>query len=49
MHKILVINPNSNEDVTTKLTAIFLDYPKKKNTKVDCISLKQGQFGIETN
>ena len=49
MYKILVINPNSNEDVTTKLTAIFLDYPKKKNTKVDCISLKQGPFGIETD
>ena len=30
MYKILVINPNSNEDVTTKLTAIFRDYPKKR-------------------
>jgi len=49
MHKILVINPNSNDDVTAKLTTIFREYPTKKNTKVSCISLKEGPFGIETD
>ena len=47
MHKILVINPNSNEDVTLKLSDIFCDYTISKNTKVDCISIQEGPFGIE--
>ena len=49
MHKILVINPNSNADVTVKLSGIFCDYHVTKNTKVDCISIQEGPFGIESD
>ena len=49
MHKILVINPNSNADVTVKLSDIFREYHISKNTKVDCISIQEGPFGIESD
>ncbi len=49
MHKILVINPNSNADVTVKLSDIFREYHITKNTKVDCISIQDGPFGIESD
>ena len=49
MHKILVINPNSNADVTVKLSDIFCEYHISKNTKVDCISIQEGPFGIESD
>ena len=49
MHKILVINPNSNTDVTVKLSDIFREYHISKKTKVDCISIQDGPFGIESD
>ena len=49
MHKILVINPNSNAVVTVKLSDIFREYHITKNTKVDCISIQDGPFGIESD
>ncbi len=49
MHKILVINPNSNDLVTTKLKASFCDDSFTNHTQIECVTLKEGPFGIETD
>ena len=45
--KILVINPNSNESVTTGLRQSLPAVPK--GFVVDCCTLRDGPFGIETD
>jgi len=49
MHKILVINPNSNDLVTKQLQASFCDDRFRKDTQVECVTLEEGPFGIETD
>jgi len=49
MPRVLVINPNSNDLVTEKLQASLGSYNPYPDTEVDCISIQEGPFGIETD
>jgi allantoin racemase len=46
--KILVINPNSNEQVTRHLADALQPLNFGGGPEIDCITLKEGPFGIET-
>ncbi len=45
---ILVINPNSNEAVTKGLEAALAPLAFKDGPAIECVTLKEGPFGIET-
>jgi Asp/Glu/hydantoin racemase len=45
--KILVINPNSNESVTAGLRESLAEFSTEAD--VDCCTLKEGPFGIESD
>jgi len=49
MHKILVINPNSNVLVTEKMQDSFNNHNSIRSDEVDCITLSGAPFGIETD
>tara|TARA_B100001142_G_scaffold287752_1_gene303489 strand:+ start:589 stop:1239 length:651 start_codon:yes stop_codon:yes gene_type:complete len=49
MPRILVINPNSNNLVTSKLQTALYKYTSDINITVHCISIDEGPFGIETD
>jgi len=46
--RILVVNPNSNEAVTKGLADALAPVAFKDGPEVDCVTLKEGPFGIET-
>jgi allantoin racemase len=46
--KILVINPNSNEQVTRNLADALQPLRFEGGPEIDCVTLKQGPFGVET-
>lgn len=45
---ILVINPNSNEAVTKGLETALAPLAFKDGPAIECVTLKEGPFGIET-
>jgi Asp/Glu/hydantoin racemase len=47
MPRILVINPNSNEQVTDNLRESLIEFDG--DTSIECCTLADGPFGIETN
>lgn len=47
MHKILVINPNSNESVTAGLRESLHEF--RGEADIDCCTLENGPFGIESD
>ena len=49
MHKILVINPNSNVLVTEKMQDSFDNHSPNGSVGVDFITLSGAPFGIETD
>jgi Asp/Glu/hydantoin racemase len=46
--RILVVNPNSNEAVTKGLADALAPVAFKDGPEVDCVTLQEGPFGIET-
>ena len=48
MKKILVINPNSNEAVTDGLRASLAPLQIPGRVEIECMTLAEGPFGIET-
>jgi allantoin racemase len=46
--KILVINPNSNEEVTRNLAAALQPLHFDGGPEIDCVTLREGPFGVET-
>ena len=46
--KILVVNPNSNETVTRSLSEALLPFSRIGGFEVDCVTLAEGPYGIET-
>jgi Asp/Glu/hydantoin racemase len=46
--KILVINPNSNAQVTLNLAGALQPLLFEGGPEIDCVTLSQGPFGIET-
>lgn len=48
MKKILVINPNSNPDVTHGLAEALAPLNIPGRVGIDCMTLSEGPFGIET-
>lgn len=48
MKKILVINPNSNEAVTDGISECLEPLRITNQVDIECITLKQGPFGIES-
>lgn len=48
-HRILVINPNSNESVTRGIDAALDGYRRRHNIEIDCVTLEEGPFGIESD
>ena len=48
MKKILVINPNSNDAVTEGLQDCLSPLQIKDQVKIECMTLTEGPFGIET-
>ncbi len=48
MKKILVINPNSNPDVTHGLASALAPYTIEGRAEIECMTLTEGPFGIET-
>jgi Asp/Glu/hydantoin racemase len=46
--KILVINPNSNEEVTRNLADALRPLHFEGGPEIDCITLREGPFGVET-
>lgn len=48
MKKIMVINPNSNEAVTEGLRNCLAPLQIKAQVEIECMTLAEGPFGIET-
>lgn len=48
MKKILAINPNSNEAVTEGMRDCLAPLSIKDHVEVECVTLDEGPFGIET-
>ncbi len=48
MIRILVINPNSNPNVTSGIDDALGSFREKAGVSIDCIELEDGPFGIET-
>ena len=46
--RILVVNPNSNDAVTEGLAAALQAILFKDGPKIECVTLPEGPFGIET-
>lgn len=46
--RILVINPNSNEEVTVGCSEAVAPLRLANGPKIDCVTLAEGPFGIET-
>jgi allantoin racemase len=46
--RILVVNPNSNETVTHGLAAALAPVAFGDGPQIDCVTLKEGPYGIET-
>jgi allantoin racemase len=46
--KILVVNPNSNETVTRNLSDALQPFSCAGDFEVDCVTLAEGPYGIET-
>jgi Asp/Glu/hydantoin racemase len=46
--RILVVNPNSNEAVTKGLADALEPIAFKDGPDIDCVTLKEGPYGIET-
>lgn len=46
--RILVVNPNSNEVVTKGLADALAPIAFEDGPKIDCVTLKEGPYGIET-
>ena len=47
-HRILVVNPNSNEVVTKGLADALEPIAFTDGPEIDCVTLKEGPYGIET-
>lgn len=47
--RILVINPNSNASVTRGIDAALDDFRRRHNIEIDCVTLEEGPFGIESD
>jgi Asp/Glu/hydantoin racemase len=48
MPRILVINPNSNDAVTTGISQALDEFRHDDGREIDCITLHEGPFGIES-
>jgi len=48
MTRIIVINPNSNTDVTNGISAALEGFRFQDGPEIDCITLEDGPYGIET-
>jgi allantoin racemase len=48
VRKILVINPNSNQQVTRNLAEALQPLSFEGGPEIDCMTLAEGPFGIET-
>ena len=48
-NRILVINPNSNASVTAGIDAAVDEYRSVGSLEIDCITLADGPFGIESD
>lgn len=48
MKKILVINPNSNPDVTKGMAAALTPLKIEGRVEIECMTLSEGPFGIES-
>ena len=46
--RILVVNPNSNEAVTKGLADALAPIAFEDGPEIDCVTLKEGPYGIET-
>jgi Asp/Glu/hydantoin racemase len=46
--RILVVNPNSNEVVTKGLADALAPIAFKDGPEIDCVTLKEGPYGVET-
>ncbi len=46
--KILVINPNSNDTVTQGLAEALKSLTFADGPQIDCMTLTEGPFGVET-
>ena len=46
--RILVVNPNSNDVVTKGLADALAPIAFKDGPEIDCVTLKEGPYGIET-
>jgi Asp/Glu/hydantoin racemase len=46
--RILVVNPNSNEVVTKGLADALVPIAFEDGPEIDCVTLKEGPYGIET-
>lgn len=46
--RILVVNPNSNEVVTKGLSDALAPIAFKDGPEIECVTLKEGPYGIET-
>ena len=46
--RILVVNPNSNEVVTSQLADALAPVAFTDGPAIDCVTLKEGPYGIET-
>ena len=46
--KILVINPNSNAQVTVNLTAALQPVSFDAGPEIECVTMAEGPFGVET-
>jgi allantoin racemase len=46
--KILVINPNSNTQVTINLTAALQPITFDSGPEIECVTMAEGPFGVET-
>jgi len=48
MPRILVINPNSNDAVTTGISQALDEFRDDDGQEIDCITLHEGPFGVES-
>jgi allantoin racemase len=46
--RILVVNPNANEEVTQGLAAALAPVAFGDGPEIDCVTLREGPYGIET-
>ena len=46
--RILVVNPNCNEVVTKGLAEALAPIAFADGPEIDCVTLKEGPYGIET-